>query len=106
MSLTDDLRKIVLPPGRGTGRLGTIAARGAIGASRGVAELEVAGGVSGGGIASPLTEIAGIRSYHAEQELKSSDGLFVIVYRPIKNTLFRDANAQQVEVEYTDEVQP
>jgi len=105
-TLTDDLRRIVLKRTRGKGFLTTAILRGpipsSIGEALGVDETDA----TGGGIVSPLTEIEGMRQYHAEQSITSSDGLYVIVYAPIKTAYFRDAAGQSIVVNYTAEVRP
>lgn len=80
--------------------LKALPARGAIVAKRKVAKRVE---TSAGGIASPLTEIAGLRQYHAEEHtVLSSDGLFSIKYRALKTMFFSDANGESVAVAYDD----
>lgn len=55
----------------------------------------------GGSIASPLTEPdASTRTYHQERAVASSDGVFVLMLRPIKTIDLLDANQAPVRVEY------
>ena len=51
-----------------------------------------------GSIASPLTEKAGTRTYHADQEITSSDGLFVLVWSPVEALRFSDDNGEDVDL--------
>ncbi|MET0047467.1 MAG: hypothetical protein ABW066_06770 [Sedimenticola sp.] len=94
-----------LRPGKaGRGRLDAPEDRAAIPAGRGRGyRTTEGGGGGGGGISSPLTEIDGERTYHAERTLYSSDGLFTIVYTPIASAKFQDGDGNLVEVIYADE---
>jgi len=110
-TLTDDLRRIVFKPTRGKGTLSSTKTRESIPKSKGSAaeageDKAASTSSSEGGIASPLIEQEDMREYHTEQAITSSDGIFVIVYAPIKKAYFKDSNRLEVVVEYTDEVRP
>ena len=92
----------LIPQKRGKGRLPAADNRDPIPASKSRGKRSVGGG-SGGGITSPLTEQAGKRTNHANRTLTSSDGLFVIVYQPIKSAQFVDGDGNAVTVTYVDE---
>jgi hypothetical protein len=55
---------------------------------------------AGGGIASPLVELAGSRTYYDDQTIDSSCGLFEFVYKPLRSLSLRDANGNAVVVIY------
>lgn len=87
---------------RGTKRLSAKAAKGSIKAKRGIGRP---GATSANGIASPLTEIVGRRTFHATaRELRSSDGLFVLQYYNVKQMAFRDAANRTVVFDLVDYV--
>ena len=104
MSLTEDLRKLILKPARGNGKLPTAPERDGFPAARGDANYadDISEGGSGG-ITPPFTEIEDSRTYFVERDLKSSDDVFVIVYAPIQSAEFRDRYDQTFTVNYVDE---
>ncbi|BBH13365.1 hypothetical protein JD974_12275 [Chromobacterium haemolyticum] len=56
---------------------------------------------STGAIAGPLVEKdVSLRQYHAETNMTTSDGLFVIKVQPIKQVTLTDANGKTVVMEY------
>jgi hypothetical protein len=57
---------------------------------------------SGGGIASPRTEVLADRTYHPEYPVYSSDGLYVIVWQDIASVKFLDADSVETVDEYGD----
>ena len=74
-------------------------ARGAAGISRVGALL--GGDAATSGIASPLVETAyADRTFHANQTITSSDGLFTLVIKPVKTIRFKDAAARDVTIEF------
>ena len=55
----------------------------------------------GSGIASPLVETSyGSRTYHADRELTSSDGVFTMVWHPANEMHFADAKGNAVTIQY------
>lgn len=66
-----------------------------------LSSLHKAGGRAGSGIASPLTE-SQERLYYDQQNLVSSDGLFVLAFARPKTLTFTDANNNEVVIEYAD----
>ena len=73
-------------------------ARGAI-----VSKRVIGRRVSGaGGIASPLSEVSGGRTYYAERTIDSTDGMFQLVYLPLKTITMRDANGEIVVFGFDD----
>ena len=80
--------------------LKALPARGAITANRKTAKRT---GTDASGIASPLTEEAGTRTFHeTERELVSSDGLFSLSYFNVQQITMRDAGNRQVVFIYDD----
>lgn len=71
-----------------------------IGAARGIGETNSPPKTQSGGIASPLKEIPGTRIYFEPELLTSSDGLFVIEQKAIKQAVYEDANGDQVTIEF------
>jgi hypothetical protein len=71
-----------------------------IGAVRGIGETNTPPKIQSGGIASPLKEIPGTRIYFEPELLTSSDGLFVIEQKAIKQAVYEDANGEQVVIEF------
>lgn len=55
---------------------------------------------SGGGVASPLVEVAySGRTYHPESTITSTDGIFSLSIKRIKTLNFTDANNASVQLE-------
>lgn len=84
-------------------RLSPALPQGAIPARKGIGEP---GGT--GGIASPLVEQDYLlrEYYEDEREIKSSDGLFVFKYFPIKRVYMTDDNGEEVILEFAEPVDP
>lgn len=98
-SLVDSLNRLIQHPPKARERLGQPNAAEAL-SGRGQAKPTTAGG-TGSGIASPLTEPdAAERTYHPEQALTSSDGVFTIMIEPLQRLVLQDANSAEVVVEY------
>jgi hypothetical protein len=76
--------------GRGKKRLTTDAARDAIPGKTGIGRPPAGAQLGGVPISPPLVEIKDTRQFHAVRELKSSDGLFVFTYQPIREIDFVD----------------
>ena len=102
MSLTDDLKRIVLNPSRGNvQQLSGPNQREAIPASTGTAKDE---SVGGDGVASPLTEVYSSREYYdTPLEITSSDGLFVIEVQSLRTITMTDDNANNLVFDYIDQ---
>ena len=82
-------------------RIKTLPDRKPIPAQTGIGKPPAAtsGATAGGGIASPLTETSyADRQYHDEVTWQTTDGLFVVVVKPIKKLKFTDANGAAVEM--------
>ena len=69
-------------------------------AERGTGRPAASAEADGGGIDSPLSEDKTKREYWPDSSISSSDGLFVIVYRPYKKRVFVDAAGRLVEFQY------
>lgn len=90
--LIDDLNSVVTPMQQGR-TLPVIEARGARPAARGIANYQAPAGGRGGGIASPLQEQNyADRTFHPQQLIESSDGLFTLRIEPLQRLVMRDAN--------------
>jgi hypothetical protein len=101
VTIKRDINALIPPKARGKKRLAPLAGNRSIKASRGVGKPAAA--ATANGIASPLTEIAGSRTFHTtERELRSSDGLFVVSYYNIKQLRMRDAASSEVVFIYDD----
>lgn len=106
--ISDDLKKIVLVPSRGNGRLGLYSDRTGFIASKGVAEQEIAVASSSGAGSADYVEpnpgdIDGKeREYHPVRTEVSSDGLFVREYQQIRIIKFLDENEDLVAYELRD----
>lgn len=65
--------------------------------------LPRAGGSSSGAIASPISEYdVAQRTYWAERAITSTDGIFVMMIKPIKKIVMKDANEAGVVFNYGD----
>lgn len=96
--LIDDLNRVITHPARAREPLPPAAGQAAI---PGRGEGKPTAGGTGSGIASPLTEPdAAERTYHPEQALTSSDGVFTIMIEPLQRLVLQDANSAEVVVEY------
>ena len=59
------------------------------------------GGSGTGGIASPLVETAyANRTFHATVNIASTDGLFTLKIKPVKEVKFLDSNLRPVTIEF------
>ena len=59
------------------------------------------GGSGSGGIASPLVETAyANRTFHATVNIASTDGLFTLKIKPVKEIKFLDSNLRPVTIEF------
>lgn len=96
--LQSDLQRLAAKaPARAA--LGNASELAAIGAQTGLAN----NAESTSGIASPLVETSyGDRTWHAEQDLASSDGLLVIKIKHLNEIRFLDANNREVVMQYKD----
>lgn len=94
-----DLNRIVKLRQGNKGEIGKVQAE-PIGAVRGVGEKNTPPKTQTGGIASPLKEVPGTRIYFEAELLTSSDGLFVIEQKAIKQAVYEDANGEQVVIEF------
>jgi hypothetical protein len=84
------------------GGLPAAANRPAIGDATGFAQPQpkvAASGSSGGGIASPLTEMDyAQREYHPDEIITTTDGIFSASIRRVKRIILTDANLRTVDV--------
>ena len=93
--LTEALRAIV--EAEGLEKPVPMPVRGNASKSKSAAALYKTGKDTGGGVASPLTETAyADRTFHAEYEIYSSDGLFSLKIKPVASMKFLDANSETV----------
>ncbi len=83
---------------RGTKRLPAVKQRSALKSKAGRGKP----GSARSGIASPLSEISGLRTYYAERTIDSTDGMFQLVYLPLKTITMRDANGEVVVFGFDD----
>lgn len=92
------------PQARGKGKLDGLAGgrpiSGLRGSGIGSAPATGASVSSSAGIASPLTETDGTRTYHANQTLTSSDGLLTLEFAPVNQVTMTDANSAEVRMVY------
>ncbi len=71
------------------------------GAAPAVTASALLGGSGSGGIASPLVEKAyANRTFHATVNIKSTDGLFTLKIKPVKEIKFLDSNLRPVTIEF------
>jgi len=87
-----------VPPQRRT--LRTVPPVGAVPASRGRASYVPPPAATGGGIASPLIEEPGTRTFHLPRIITTSDGLFVFRLRRTASITMKDANNAEVLMEF------
>lgn len=100
----DDLNSLVEPPRR-TVTLGTIAPVGGFPTQRGRGVWNDARTPrTGGGIASPLTEVEGSRTYFDEALIPSTDGLVWVRMKSVKHAEFLDANGEKVAMDFKNVV--
>ncbi|MCK9386123.1 MAG: hypothetical protein M0Q15_16050 [Nevskia sp.] len=89
--MQDDLTRLVKPPAPEI-RLDPVSDPVAMRGKTGLAPME-----KSGGIASPLTEtLFADRSYYTEVVVASSDGIFTMRYKPIKDMKFKDGADNEV----------
>lgn len=61
----------------------------------------LSGGAASGGIASPLVETAYTnRTFHSTVNITSTDGLFTLKIKPVKEIKFLDSNQRPVTIEF------
>lgn len=102
MKQQSNLNRIVRKRKTGSaGRLGVAPARQPIGADRSTA-YPTGIDEDSSSIASPLKEVEGTRTYHAEQELVSSDGLFTLTWTPVNQLTMKDDNGEIVELRLSE----
>ena len=96
-SIRNDLSRS-LPPERTRKTLGAIQARGALPVQVGVGEWRGGGeAAGGGGIASPLSEVEGSRTYHEHPSwVYSNDYLIATEIRPLRSMTMTDANGAPI----------
>lgn len=97
-NVIDDLNSVVVPAQQGR-LLPTLDTRGARPAARGIADYKGPSGAKGGGIASPLKEVAGTAEYWPNG-WPSSDGILVLPAE--KKRTFTDANGDPAVFEYAN----
>lgn len=102
-SVADDIQSLVQPP-RQAKPLPRIDPVGALPASQGRGVYKAPSG--GGGIASPLTEQPDTREYFDPVTMPSSDGLLWAQWRPVKRLVMKDANDNDVTMEFLDVTPP
>lgn len=102
--IVEDLKALIKKEARLKAGLPQPAVRNDIPAGRGVGfatTVSKAGGGSGG-IASPLTEQAGKRTYYPDRYISSTDGIFSFAWAPTRRAEYKDANGAEVLVDYVD----
>lgn len=82
---SDDLKRLILPPERGNGRLGPGRKRGAIPSAKGIAEAS-----SGASAGVDRVEVPETRKYYTETVLASSDGLWVFEIPNVQKITYQD----------------
>lgn len=87
--------------GRSLSQLKPAAAVGSVSKSVAVKPKDQTGG-SGGGIASPLTEVVAGRTYYTERFIPSSDGVFTLEVKALASVSFTDAESAGVVINYAD----
>jgi hypothetical protein len=94
-----DINSLVRPTAQRQ-QLKTVPPLGALPAQRGRADYKAPAAATGGGIASPLTEVelagVGDRTYWPAMLQETTDGLFSFEVRPIKTWKFLDADGNAV----------
>lgn len=93
-----DLNSLETNSARKAGALRVKEQPGARGATRGQADYSPPAS-TGGGMASPLTEI-GAREYHPAVLVPSSDGIFTLQIEHVKKLTMQDANEDSHEFNY------
>ncbi len=98
--LTEALHKLTLAARGETEGPPAMKARGSAPAVKSAALLGSGAGGSGS-IASPLVETAyAARTFHTTVNVPSTDGLFTLKIKPVKEIFFLDANGLAVTMEY------
>ena len=96
--LTDALDKLIKGGSVAPAEAPSMKARGAAPEVKASALL---GGSGSGGIDSPLVETAyANRTFHATVNIASTDGLFTLKIKPVKEIKFRDSNLRPVTIEF------
>ncbi len=98
-----DLNRIVKLRNSNKGEIEKVQAEPIV-AVRGIGETNSPPKTQTGGIASPLKEIPGTRVYYEPELLTSSDGLFVVEQKVIKQAVYEDANGEQVIIEFAKSI--
>ena len=93
--LERDLAALLNPKPRGNGRLKPLSGRGPLPGRIGIGRPTVTE-TAMAGIASPLTEVAGTRTYHPTQTLTSSDGYTTWEVEPTKEISLVDGAGNPV----------
>jgi len=96
--LTEALHKLTMEAQGLRRRTPAMKARGAAPA---VTASALLGGSGSGGIASPLKETAYTdRTFHSTVNVTSTDGLFTLKIKPVKEIKFLDSNLRPVTIEF------
>lgn len=96
--LTEALDKLMKS---GTSAPAEVPSMNARGAAPEVKASALLGGSGSGGIASPLVETAyANRTFHATVNITSTDGLFTLKIKPVKEVKFLDSNLRPVTIEF------
>jgi len=96
--LTEALHKLTMQAQGQPSAIPAMKDRGAAPAVTASALLVVSGS---GGIASPLVETAyANRTFHATVNIASTDGLFTLKIKPVKEVKFLDSNLRPVTIEF------
>lgn len=104
-AMVDDINSIVRPR-RQAAPLRRVDPVGPLPATRGTGVYKAPASGMGGGIASPLTEQPDTREYFDPVTLPSSDGLLWAQWRPVKRLVMKDANDNDVTMEFLDVTPP
>lgn len=79
--------------------------RGALPGKRSFAEYAPTPSTTGGGIASPLTELSyAAREFWDDHYFTTSDGLFALQLQPLKKIVMQDANGNPVVQQFAEPV--
>ena len=96
--LTEALDKLMKAGANAPAEAPSMKARGAAPEVKASALL---GGSGSGGIASPLVETAyANRTFHSTVNITSTDGLFTLKIKPVKEIKFLDSNLRPVTIEF------
>ncbi len=96
--LTEALHKLTM---QAQGQPSAIPAMKDRGEAPAVTASALLGGSGSGGIASPLVETAyTARTFHSTVSVTSTDGLFTLKIKPVKEIKFLDSNLRPVTIEF------